>query len=84
MTGDSGTDPDPVTGVCDEKSVDSKGLLDPIAFVAVNAEITVSYSFFVPHPTSMPIIHNCSFHYKYLCGYSYHPTQMCMSNVSFP
>jgi hypothetical protein len=59
MTCDSGTDPDPVTGVCDDKSVDSKELLDPIAFVAVKAEATVSYSFCFLHPTSMPIFYNC-------------------------
>jgi hypothetical protein len=84
MTGDSGTDPDPVTEVCDDKSVDSKELLDPIAFVAVKAETTVSYSFFLPHPTFMLNFHNCPFLYKYLCAYCYHPTQMCMSNVSVP
>jgi hypothetical protein len=48
MTADSSTDPDPITGVCDDKSVDSKELLDPIAFVAVKAEVTVSYSLFFP------------------------------------
>jgi hypothetical protein len=44
---ESDTDSDLVTGICEDNLVDNKQHLDPIAFVAVKAEVTVSCSFFI-------------------------------------
>jgi hypothetical protein len=48
VTANSSTDSDPVTGVYEDKLVDSKQLLDPIEYVTVKTEVTVSYSLLFP------------------------------------
>jgi hypothetical protein len=66
---DGNTVSDPVTGTCEDKLVDNKQLLHPIAFVAVKAEVTVSYNLFFISP-SVPLSLYFASQFTIICVYT--------------